>query len=95
MSDTVKDGAPVFPGFFSGHEGNAANTKFKPVGGLTLRDWFAGQALANSAICTGVARDYQLVAWFGDRGGIRREEVVAAQAHEFADAMIAARSTET
>lgn len=61
--------------------------------GMTLRDYFAAQALANSVICTGRAEDYELTAWFGRHAaGITRAEIVAAQAHEHADAMIARRS---
>lgn len=60
-------------------------------GGMTLRDHYAGQAMANPAICTGVAPDWMLKAWFGDQGGIRREDIVAKQAWMYADAMIAAR----
>jgi hypothetical protein len=58
---------------------------------MTLRDWFAGQALANPAICTGQANDRDLQSWFGDRMGILKSEIVAAQAYEYADAMLAAR----
>ena len=36
MSDTINDGGPAFP-----DSGQADYT-----GGMTLRDWFAGQALA-------------------------------------------------
>ena len=59
--------------------------------GMTLRDWFAGQALANPTICTGAAPEYQLKVWFGGRCGITRPEIVAWQAREYADAMLAAR----
>lgn len=60
--------------------------------GMTLRDWFAGQALANAAICTGQAHDWQVAAWFGPhRTGITRAEIAAKQAIQHADAMIAAR----
>lgn len=59
--------------------------------GMTLRDWFAGQALGNHALCTGRAELWELTAWFGDRGGITCSEIVAAQAATFADAMLAER----
>jgi hypothetical protein len=61
--------------------------------GMSLRDWFAGQALANPAICTGTAPDYDLTRWFGDRCGIMRHEIAARQAGDYADAMLAARKT--
>lgn len=58
-------------------------------GGMSLRDWFAGMALSNPAICTGMATEYELRNWFGGRGGITQEEVAARQAIAAADAMIA------
>lgn len=64
----------------------------KASGGRSLRDHFAGQALANCALCTGEARDWQIKAWFGERGGITREEIVAKQAYALADAMLKART---
>ncbi len=59
--------------------------------GMTLRDYYAGQALANSAICTGEAKGYQLTAWFGPRTDIMRHEIVAKQAFDHADAMLLSR----
>lgn len=61
-------------------------------GGMTLRDYFAGQALTNAAICTGTAPEYDLTRWFGRyASGITRAEIVARQAGEYADAMLSAR----
>jgi hypothetical protein len=60
--------------------------------GMTLRDWFAGQALVNSAICTGEAYDWELDAWFGKNStGIMRHQIVAKQAGQYADAMLSER----
>jgi hypothetical protein len=58
---------------------------------MSLREWYAGKALSNPAICTGNAPEYELRAWFGGRGGISRAEIVSRQAFDFADAMISAR----
>lgn len=59
---------------------------------MTLRDWFAGQALANQKICTGTAPDYQITYWFGrNRTAITSTEICAKQAYEYADAMLEAR----
>lgn len=55
---------------------------------FTKREYYAAQALANSSICTGVASEGKLTQWFGDRHGIERSEICAAQAFEYADAMI-------
>jgi hypothetical protein len=66
---------------------------FVPEPGMTLRDWFAGQALSNPEICTGTAQEYDLRRWFGDtRTGIRAFEVAAKQAGDYADAMLAERA---
>jgi hypothetical protein len=62
---------------------------------ITKRNHLAGQALANAAICTGVAAEYELRAWFGDRCGITRYEIAAKQAMEYADAMLKAFDTPT
>ena len=59
--------------------------------GMTLRDYFAGQALANSTICTGKAPDWQLKRWFGNATGITGVQIVARQAFNYADAMLAER----
>ncbi len=60
--------------------------------GMSLRDWFAGQALSNPAFCTGEAPDWQLRAWFGDRRNITKAEILSKQAFVSADAMLKARS---
>ena len=39
MSGPIKDGGPAFPGF------DPASETPKPLNGMSLRDWFAGQAL--------------------------------------------------
>jgi len=59
--------------------------------GMTLRDYFAGQALANPTICTGQADERHYRRWFGNRAGIERWEIVARQAGDYADALLAAR----
>ncbi len=60
--------------------------------GMTLREWYMGQALANTGLCTGTATEWQLRAWFGNQGGITREQIVAKQAGTLADAMLAERA---
>jgi hypothetical protein len=73
----IKDGGPAFPNPALANEG------FSPsydVSGMTLRDWFAGQALAGLASnCT----DAGLSTWLPDS--------IGARAYQYADAMIAAR----
>lgn len=60
-------------------------------GGLTIRDFFAGQYMAAAMERAGSCKEYELRAMFGDRGGVRREEIAAKLAYQFADAMLEAR----
>ena len=88
MTD-IHDGGPAFP--IKGR--GAFDLELVHSEGMTLRDWFAGQALANPVICTGEAADYQIVKWFGQySSGITSTMICAKQAYEYADAMLAARS---
>lgn len=66
MSKTINDGGPAFP-----VEVNYRNL------GMSLRDWFAGQALAGSLA--------------GEPGSHLIPERLAPDCYAFADAMIAAR----
>ena len=83
MTDKINDGGPAFP---PTHDPKTHDS------GMSLRDYFAGQALANGEICTGSASEFYLQAWFGNRGGITREEITTRQAYNHSDAMIAARN---
>lgn len=60
--------------------------------GMSLRDWFAGQSIPAATVdyTKGIA-DYEIGRMFGGRGGIRREEIIATLAYQYADAMLAAR----
>lgn len=58
---------------------------------ITIRDFFAAQYMAAAMERAGSCKEYELRAMFGDRGGIRREEIAAKLAYQFADAMIDAR----
>lgn len=72
-----------------------ANEAFQPsydMGGMSLRDWLAGQAVASGA-CNGFVPEQTLAEWFGDETGIRTERIVARQAVAIADALIAALAT--
>lgn len=77
-----KDGGPAFA---TGDHINGGQE------GMSLRDWFAGQALSNPHICTGDACQWDYRKWFGERGGVTKWEICAAQAYEYADAMLRAR----
>lgn len=59
--------------------------------GIPLRDYFAGQYMATAiGKASGVA-EYEIRNMFGDRPGITYEQIGAALAYRYADAMIAAR----
>jgi hypothetical protein len=81
MKQTPDNGGPAFPQFDviagdrDGH-GDAIEAYTTATGGMTLRDWFAGQALASMA-----HQFPENIIWSN----------VAFEAYEAADAMIAAR----
>ena len=66
----LDDGGPAFPHSSSPMRGDLTEW------GMTLRDWFAGQALAGML----------------DRAYGIKCEIIAARSYEMADAMIAARN---
>jgi hypothetical protein len=70
MSAKINDGGPAFPV-------NAEIYNGTGLCGMTLRDWFAGQALAGLVF----HNDY----------GARSDDEIANGAYAYADAMIAAR----
>ena len=81
MNTPINDGGPAFPRTKS--TGNLSNstTEIVSVGGMSLRDWFAGQALAG--LLTQLAEDE-----FGPSH-------FAKASYEMADAMLAARKLNT
>jgi hypothetical protein len=92
MNDSkIDDGGPAFPGE-QGYTPQGWNQTFEQ--GMSLQDYYIGQALANPTLCTGNALEYELRAWFGDRGGITKYQIAAAQALAYANAMISARTAE-
>lgn len=82
------DGGNAFPVF----DPAAPASDFAWTNGMSLRDWFAGQAVASGA-CNGSVPEQTLAEWFGDETGIRTERIVARQAVAIADALIAALAT--
>jgi hypothetical protein len=57
--------------------------------GMTLRDFFASQFMEAAYSYASGLPEYDLKAMFGDRTGLRREEIAAALSYRMADAMIA------
>jgi hypothetical protein len=80
--DNIKDGGPAFPQLV--RRPSFDSVEFETLGGMTLRDWFAGQALVGIMSTDGAFERAD-----------RRSEFVAVKAFEFADAMIAARTRAT
>jgi hypothetical protein len=78
MSNQVNDGGPAFPVpmFTRDADGQPMSPTEYGLGGMTLRDWFAGQALAG--MLANPAKDY------GYNGAVR-------DAFGFADALLKAR----
>ena len=74
MAETEKDGGQAYPAAWGNPEQGGDY-----VPGMTLRDWFAGQALA------ALISHYE-----GEDGSM---DGIPADAFQYADAMIAARAT--
>lgn len=78
MMSKVNDGGPAFPTTWDASHNAALQTE----DGMSLRDWFAGQALAGVVVqCAGDTVRKGTIAGH-----------MAARAYEIADAMIAART---
>jgi hypothetical protein len=80
MSAPTNDGGPAFPHFQFTETGKV---EILPQGGMSLRDWFAGQALAG--ICAPLYDDESPTIW--------KHREFAKGAYMFADAMLAARKS--
>jgi hypothetical protein len=76
----IKDGGPAFPraATFIDATDSPGGDYYEPVDGMSLRDYFAGQALA------GICGD-------GIPGGHHAPKLTAFDAYQYADAMLAAR----
>ncbi|MBS7789260.1 hypothetical protein KTR66_04605 [Roseococcus sp. SDR] len=85
-----QDGGPAFP---AGEHFNADRKLIYPSGGMTLRDWFAGQALIG--IVGGLCTDSESPAGEPCRARAMGRLVfahAAQDAYHLADAMLAARA---
>jgi hypothetical protein len=78
MTTTPKTGGPAFP--------RAEGETSFPEDGMTLRDWFAGQALAVVA--------ESVIAGMAENGPHDPSEDIAWACYQIADAMIAERDTD-
>lgn len=74
MSRLVNDGGPAFPQTKSTGPVTNSTTEIVSLGGMTLRDWFAGRALSGLV--------------FHNDFGARSDKEIANGAYAYADAMI-------
>jgi hypothetical protein len=89
MSAPINNGGPAFPHAQRLWDNDAQSWAVHSVGGMTLRDWFAGQALHTAAIILIEA------AKLGVRNSAAEncfETATAEMAQRLADAMLAART---
>jgi hypothetical protein len=78
--DATKDGGPAYPvDMQSG------------LNGMSLRDYFAAQALPHAIGHSSGLPEWELKRLFGDIGGITRPQIAAALAYEVADEMLKRR----
>lgn len=82
-----EDGGPAFPGFLV--EGSGGEYSQVPYSGMSLRDYFAGQALAQMAHRWGDGYDESALE--RQHRELSDAKEVARMAYLYADAMLAAR----
>jgi len=82
MSNKINDGGPAFPHL----RRHISDNTYIPLaeGGMSLRDWFAGQALAGISMATTTAAIHGI-------GKVPPPEIEAEWAFATADAMLAER----
>lgn len=89
MAD-IKDGGPAFPVMekveLELYEDGGYRTRYWPVGGMSLRDYFAGQALA------GVLANQMLLMTVDANSPETTRVAAAVYAYAVADAMLEART---
>jgi len=86
MSEPIDDGGAAFP-FQTDQTMDGYNGTKCGEMGMTLRDWFAGQALA------GIKANIKLCEICSNVPGMTQPEAIAKMAYVDADAMIATRKT--
>lgn len=77
---TKNDGGPAFPGEATGVSAVTGHARYYPVSGMSMRDYFAGQALAGLMSCK-----------FPGKGDPSWQELVAWDAYSIADTMLRER----
>ena len=91
----MNDGGAAFP--LNVRKYNAETGRYINSDGMTLRDWFAGQALAGMMACSyNVERgdeptDEDVHVWPATQDRCGEDEEIAGESYRMADAMLAAR----
>lgn len=87
MSFPINDGGPAFPHATEGEYSDPQTcTHWHPYLGMSLRDWFAGQALAGWCAASPLVRKEPLNMTVG------HAESIATGCYRYADAMLEARN---
>ena len=86
MTDIKKDGGPAFPQSETLYEDGAMLSR-EQFGGMSLRDWFAGQAL--TALVAEVRFEHLAV-----KNNTEWGDLITVMAYLFADKMLEARESE-
>lgn len=86
---TINDGGPAFP--TAENVSDPRNIGVNHVNGMTLRDYFAGQALSGWMATYGDSSIHPCDPDHGDRASVHAKNI-ANDAYLIADAMIAARA---
>jgi len=95
MSAPINDGGPAFPNtgeiFIDGPQGRQPQSAWGMEGdkGMSLRDWFAGQALA------GMLANAEWMRFLARDAGNDAHARLATHSYGYADAMLAARKEAT
>lgn len=91
MAKDIDDGGPAFPQtrFEVDSEGGSS---LETTYGMTLRDWFAGQALMGECARLASDRVARRLASAADDSGDLPEQILADWCFKLADAMLSARS---
>lgn len=94
-TEKFSDGGPAFPSaqptetWVTGQHGQAVPV-VERHGGMSLRDWYAGQFFAAA-----VSDREQWLCHMGDKGATPAYDYVAGEAYQMADAMLKAREAQS
>lgn len=92
----IEDGGPAFPTFaiqfHQGPHGTSYTSAVKDKDGMSLRDWFAGQAACALGSALNTIEGSRLLIKASSEHDALPAELIAVTAYQIADAMLAERS---